>query len=59
MLATRLQESVAFMHPQTHAHIRSKGISVWLKAELPILLDRIEWKRIAERPVLKAGNLSA
>lgn len=41
----------AYMNPDTRALIRAKGISVWLKAELDVLLKRI--KRRGDRPLLK------
>ena len=31
----------AYMEPRTRAAIAQHGISVWLKAELPVLLDRV------------------
>jgi shikimate kinase len=44
----------AFMNPDTRALIRAKGFSVWLKAELDVLLRRI--KRRSDRPLLKEGT---
>jgi len=44
----------AFMNPDTRALIRAKGISVWLRAELDVLLKRI--KRRSDRPLLKTGE---
>jgi shikimate kinase len=44
----------AFMNPGTRALIRAKGVSVWLKAELDVLLKRL--KRRNERPLLKSGD---
>lgn len=44
----------AFMHPETRSAIRSHGISIWLKAELPVLMKRV-MKRDT-RPLLKSGN---
>jgi shikimate kinase len=44
----------AFMNPDTRAQIRSKGVSVWLKAEFELLLRRI--KRRNDRPLLKAAD---
>jgi shikimate kinase len=40
----------AFMNPETRAAIGAKGISIWLKATLDILIRRI--KRRADRPLL-------
>ena len=51
----------AFMNPETRATIRAKGISVWLRADLEVLMKRI--KRRSDRPMLKtddpAGTLAA
>lgn len=44
----------AFMDPQTRAAIRERGISVWLRAELDVLVARVA--RRANRPLLKAGD---
>ncbi len=44
----------AFMNHDTRAAIRRKGISVWLKAELDVLLKRI--KRRNDRPLLKTDD---
>ena len=44
----------AYMEPQTRAAIRSAGISIWLKAELPVLMRRV-LKR-DNRPLLKSGD---
>jgi shikimate kinase len=40
----------AFMNPNTRAAIAAKGISVWLKAELDVLIKRI--RRRHDRPLL-------
>ena len=47
----------AFMNAETRARIQSRGISIWLKAELPVLLRRIS-KRDT-RPLLKNGDPEA
>ena len=47
----------AFMNPQTRALVRDKGVSVWLKADIEVLLRRI--KRRADRPLLKNGDPAA
>ena len=47
----------AFMHPDTRDCIRRNGISVWLRAELPVLMRRVQ-KRDT-RPLLKTGNPEA
>jgi shikimate kinase len=44
----------AFMDPQTRAIIASHGLSVWLRAELPVLLARTA--RRTNRPLLKQGD---
>jgi len=44
----------AFMNPDTRAAIREKGVSVWLKADLEVLLRRV--KRRADRPLLKTDD---
>ena len=44
----------AFMNPETRAVIAERGISVWLKAELPLLLRRVGKRN--NRPLLKDGD---
>ena len=44
----------AFMHEQTRGVVRQRGVSVWLKADLDVLLKRV--KRRADRPLLKDGD---
>jgi shikimate kinase len=44
----------AFMDPQTRAVIRERGTSVWLRAELDVLLERTA--RRTHRPLLKSGD---
>jgi len=44
----------AFMNAETRAAIAQTGISIWLKAELPLLMRRVA-KR-TNRPLLKAGE---
>jgi shikimate kinase len=44
----------AFMDGQTRASIAAKGISVWLRADLDLLLDRVS--RRNNRPLLKKGE---
>ena len=44
----------AFMNPETRAAIRTKGISVWLRATLEVLNRRI--KRRGDRPLLKDSD---
>ena len=47
----------AFINPETRANISSHGISIWLKAELPVLMKRVG-KRDT-RPLLKTGDPEA
>jgi shikimate kinase len=47
----------AFMSPETRAAIAAKGISIWLKAELDVLLRRV--KRRHDRPLLKTDDPGA
>jgi shikimate kinase len=47
----------AFMNLDTRAAIRARAVSVWLKAELDVLMKRI--KRRNDRPLLKAGDPAA
>lgn len=44
----------AYMNPETREAIRSAGICIWLKAELPVLMRRV-MKR-DDRPLLKAPD---
>lgn len=44
----------AFMTPETRAQIREAGISIWLRAELPVLMRRVG-KRDT-RPLLKSAD---
>jgi shikimate kinase len=44
----------AFMNEETRAAIAENGVSVWLKAELPLLVRRVG-KR-GNRPLLRAGD---
>ena len=44
----------AFMNPETRRGIRERGISVWLRADLDLLLERVS--RRDNRPLLKQGN---
>ena len=47
----------AYMHPATRENIREHGISVWLRADLPVLMRRVS-KRDT-RPLLRTGNPEA
>jgi len=44
----------AFMDPETRALIRERGISIWLRADLDLLHQRVS--RRSNRPLLKHGN---
>lgn len=44
----------AFMDPRTRQKIRERGISVWLRADLELLLRRVS--RRNNRPLLKQGD---
>jgi shikimate kinase len=47
----------AFMNRDTRAAIRDKGVSIWLKAEVDVLMKRI--KRRGDRPLLKTDDPAA
>ncbi|MFN3854868.1 MAG: shikimate kinase [Phreatobacter sp.] len=47
----------AFMNPDTRARIRTKGISVWLKAEFDVLMKRV--RRRNDRPLLRTEDPGA
>jgi shikimate kinase len=44
----------AFMDPETRARIRARAITVWLKADLDTLVERVA--RRSHRPLLKNGD---
>ena len=44
----------AFMDADTRANTRQRGVSVWLKADLEVLLHRVS--RRNNRPLLQGGN---
>jgi len=44
----------AFMNPNTRSGIAAKGVSVWLKADVNVLLRRI--KRRDDRPMLRSDD---
>jgi shikimate kinase len=44
----------AFMNPETRSNIAQCGISVWLKADLPVLMKRV--LRREHRPLLKTSD---
>jgi shikimate kinase len=47
----------AYMNAETRERIRERGISIWLKAELDVLMKRV--KRRGDRPLLKADDPQA
>jgi shikimate kinase len=47
----------AFINEETRKRIRDTGVSVWLKAELPLLMKRV-MKR-SDRPLLRNGDPEA
>lgn len=47
----------AFMNADTRAAIREKAVSVWLKADLDVLMRRV--KRRSDRPLLKTADPAA
>ncbi|RIA55886.1 shikimate kinase [Dichotomicrobium thermohalophilum] len=44
----------AYMNAETRAEISDKGLSIWLKADLDVLMERVS--RRDTRPLLKAGD---
>jgi shikimate kinase len=44
----------AFMNPETRRLIADRGIAVWLKADLPLLMKRV--RRRNDRPLLTSGD---
>ena len=44
----------SYMDAHTRANIKARGVSVWLKAELPVLLHRV--RRRGNRPLLASGE---
>jgi shikimate kinase len=47
----------AYMNPETRALIRARGISIWLKADLHVLMARV--RKRANRPLLKTADPEA
>jgi shikimate kinase len=47
----------AFMNEQTRTNIKAGGVSIWLKAELPVLMKRV--MRRDNRPLLKTSDPEA
>ena len=44
----------AFMNPETRRLIAERGIAVWLRADLPLLMKRV--RRRNDRPLLASGD---
>src|SRR6185312_14733280 len=42
----------AFINAETRTGIRSKGISIWLKADFDVLMKRVRRRATADRPML-------
>ena len=47
----------AYMGPETRARIREKCVSVWLRAELPVLMRRVQKRQ--NRPLLQTTDPEA
>ncbi len=47
----------AFMNSETRDRIAARGVSVWLKADLPLLMKRV--RRRDDRPLLKTDEPEA
>jgi shikimate kinase len=47
----------AFVNPETRAQIEAGGVTVWLKAELPVLMRRVNKRE--NRPLLKVADPEA
>jgi len=44
----------AYMDPETRALLRARALTVWLRADIEVLYERV--RRRANRPLLRAGN---
>jgi shikimate kinase len=44
----------AYIDPETRTLMRAKAVTVWLRAELDVLFDRV--RRRGHRPLLRGGN---
>ena len=44
----------AYMDPETRALLRAKAVTVWLRADLDVLFDRV--RRRTHRPLLRQGD---
>lgn len=47
----------AYVNEETRARIQESGVSVWLKAALPLLMKRVQKRH--DRPLLRAGDPEA
>jgi shikimate kinase len=47
----------AFMAPETRDRIRQSAVSIWLKADVDVLVDRLTKSRKQNRPLLRSGEL--
>ena len=47
----------AYMNPETRNNIRKRGVAVWLRADLALLMKRV--KKRNDRPLLKGGDPEA
>ncbi len=47
----------AFMNNETRASIKEKGVSVWMKAELPVIMTRV--RKRPTRPLLQTADPEA
>ena len=47
----------AYMNPETRTNVRNAGYSIWLKAELPVLMRRVLKRE--NRPLLKSSDPEA
>lgn len=44
----------AYIHPETRALMRAKAVTIWLRAELDVLYERV--RRRGHRPLLREGD---
>ncbi|HEY4136758.1 MAG TPA: shikimate kinase [Alphaproteobacteria bacterium] len=45
----------AFMSEETRVHVRQRGLSIWLRADIELLLKRVARRK--DRPLLKTGDM--
>lgn len=48
----------AYMDPRTRAAISESGIAIWLKADLPVLVERVMRRPAEDRPMLQRDGRS-